>query len=342
MLPMFDDQQYPATVQTILDAFALGSCVRIARLGGTATPKFDVQTDCGRFVVRVRAEEFSRESMVRFDHEALRQLAAHGMPVPCPQVGPGGTTWLHLSGHAIEVLSWIEGQPFSWHDLEAVRDVGRFLARFHAVLASDPPPGKEGFLREDHPDLLAPLVDGIRSRCRTPSERALVARIADEIESVRSEYDGQVRPQIPTAVIHGDIHSGNIKFRGSRVAAVYDFDYLSVEARLRDLCDALMFFAGIRDQPADPDDIASLVQPYRLDPERPRILLGGYRDVSPLVPEEWEAAPWILRSQWCQIRLRGSRKAPEDRKVRFVLDRFFEVIDWLDHEAGEFFERLSH
>ena len=60
------------------------------------------------------------------------------------------------------------------------------------------------------------------------------------------------------------------------------------------------------------------------------------------VPEEWEAAPRILRSQWCQIRLRGSRKVPDDRKLRLVLDRFFEVIDWLDDEAGEFFQRLSH
>ena len=234
VLPMFDDRRYPATVQTILDEFGLGGCVRIARLGGTATPKFDVETDRGRFVVRVRSEEFSREDIVRFDHEVLRRLAAQGMPVPCPQERPDGTTWLHLNGHAIEVLSWVEGEPFSWHDLDAVRNVGRFLARFHAVLTGDIPPGKEGFLREDHPDLLMPFVDAIQSRCRTPSERALVARIGDEIESVRSEYDGKLRGRIPLAVIHGDIHTGNIMFRGSRVAAVYDFDYLSVEARLRD------------------------------------------------------------------------------------------------------------
>ena len=80
-------------------------------------------------------------------------------------------------------------------------------------------------------------------------------------------------------------------------------------------------------------DIVSLVQPFRLDPHRSRILLEGYQGVSAFVPEEWQAVGWILRSQWCQIRLRGSRKVPQDRKVSFVLDRFFEVIDWLDHHA---------
>ena len=340
-MAMFDDSQYRKTVHRVLEEFGLGGCRRIARLGGTATPKFDVLTSGGRFVVRARSQEFSQEDAVRFDHEVLRRLAVQGMPVPCPQVRPDGTTWLHLDGQAIEVLSWVEGEPFSWDDLDAVRDVGRFLARFHAALASDIPPGKEGFLREDHPDLLSPLIEQIRSRCRTPSQRAAVARIGEQIESVRIEYDGKLRNRLPMAVIHGDIHVGNLKFRDSRVAAVYDFDYLGVEARMRDVCDALMFFAAVRDRPADPDDIVSLVQPYRPDLQRSRILVEGYQEVSRLVPEEWQAGAWILRSQWCQIRLRGSRKVAEDRRVPFVLDRFFEVIDWLDQEAGDFFDRLS-
>ncbi len=338
---MFNEGSYRATVHTILGEFGLAGCSRISRLGGTATPKFDVETHDGRFVARVRPEEFSGESFLHFDHEILRRLADRGLPVPRPRRRPDGTTWLRLGGYTIEVLSWVEGVPFSWDDLEAVRNVGRFLARFHGVLTGDFPPGKEAFLREDHPDLLTPYVEEIRSRCRTPADRALVARIGDEIASVRTEYDGKLRPQLPMAVIHGDIHTGNLMFRGSEVAAVYDFDYLSVEARMRDVCDALMFFAALRDRPADPDDITSLVQPFRLDFQRSRILLDGYQEVSYLRPEEWQAAAWILRSQWCQIRLRGSRKVSEERKAPFVLNRFFEVIDWLEEEAESFFDRLA-
>ena len=337
---MFDNNRYTTTVRTILDEFALGSPARIDRLGGTATLKFAAETGVGRFVVRVRPEEFAEEGMVQFDHDVLRRLAAQDMPVPCPQERPGGTTWLRLGGRVVEVLSWIEGEPFRWDDLESLRNVGRFLARFHAALIHDIPPGKEAFLREDHPDLLMPYVEQVKARCRTSDQRASVERIGEQIELVRREYDGKLRPQLPMAVIHGDIHPGNVMFRGSQVAAVYDFDYLSVEARVRDLCDALMFFASRHDAPLDPDDIHSLTQPFRFDLRRWTVLIGGYQDVNRLEDREWQAIPLIVRSLWIQNRLRGSRKVPQEERLPFVLHRCFDVIQWLDQDATGYLERL--
>ena len=90
--------------------------------------------------------------------------------------------------------------------------------------------------------------------------------------------------------------------------------------------------------PLNPDDIVSLTQPFVLDAGWTRALLDGYQEVTPLTDLEWAALPLVLRSQWLQFRLRGSRKRPEDEKVRFVLQRFFEVIDWLDHAAQQFLE----
>ena len=90
-------------------------------------------------------------------------------------------------------------------------------------------------------------------------------------------------------------------------------------ARVRDVCDALMFFAADRPQPVDPGDIRSLTAPYRLDADQAAVLLEGYATHSPLVECEWEAIPWVLRSQWCQIRLRGGRKVPEQDRLAFVL-----------------------
>jgi len=47
-----------------------------------------------------------------------------------------------------------------------------------------------------------------------------------------------------------------------------------------------------------------------------------------------------MRSQWLQIRLRGSRKVPRQEKLAFVTDSFFELIAWLDHETEHFFGAL--
>jgi len=42
-----------------------------------------------------------------------------------------------------------------------------------------------------------------------------------------------------------------------------------------------------------------------------------------------------------QMRLRGSRKVPTEQKAAFVLDRFEEVIDWLDGPSAGFFAFLA-
>ena len=69
-------------------------------------------------------------------------------------------------------------------------------------------------------------------------------------------------------------------------------------------------------------------------------LLDGYQYVTPLTDLEWRALPLLLRSLWIQNRLRGSRKVPREEKASFVLDRFFEVIDWLDQKGASFFAEV--
>jgi Ser/Thr protein kinase RdoA (MazF antagonist) len=327
-------------VRQVVDDFALGEPFSIKPLGGTATAKFEVRAPSGRFVVRRRPAEFAAAEMIRFDHESLGRLADAGLPVPRPLARPDGTTWTQSGDGRYEVLSWVEGGEFHEGDRRAVANVGRFLARFHAALAENIPPGKEGFLREDHPDLLAEYVPRIRRLCKTRAQEQGVDFLAHQLELVRENLDRRLWPQLPTAVIHGDVHPGNLKFRDSDVSAIFDFDYLSPQARVRDVVDGLAFFASVRDRVFDTDDIRLLVQPFRPDAELSRVLLCGYEEVNRLEDVEWEALPWLIRSLWIQMRLRGSRKVPSEERAAFVLDRFEEVIAWLEGEAGKFVASL--
>ena len=328
------------SVAAVLEAFALGEPESVELLGGTATPKFAVRVPRGRFVVRVRPAEFQREDFIRFDHEALWRLANEGLPVPRPQRKNDGTSWMRLAGQTFEVLSWVRGDPFQWNDHRAVRNVGEFLARFHTTLTDDVPSGKDGFVREDHPDLLEQYVREIEGLCSTGAQTEQVARVGEQLDIVRESLDNRLWPRLPKAVIHGDVHPGNLQFKDSKVAAVFDFDYLSLQARARDLGDALMFFAARHDPPLDPDDIYSLTGPFEFDLRRSAILMEGYQQVSPLTDVEWEALPLLIRSLWVQNRLRGSRKVPRGDKLHFVLHRFFEIIRWLDEDAPDCFKRL--
>lgn len=328
-------------VKKVLTAFGMGEPLFIKQLGGTATPKFEVRVEAGHFVARKRTAEFSADDLIRFDHESLRRLADAGLPVPRPCMSPEGTSWVQVDDGRFEILSWIEGDTFQENDLKAVANVGRFLARFHATLSENIPPGKKGFLREDHPDLLADYVVQIRSLCETGKQKKQIDALAQQLELVRMNLDRRLWPQLPTAVTHGDIHPGNMQFKHSNVSAIFDFDYLSPQARVHDIVDAVAFFASHRRSALDTDDIRSLVQPFRPDAELCHVLLDGYQEISRLQDVEWEALPWMMRSLWIQMRLRGSRKVPIEEKAAFVLDRFDEVIHWLDREAEDFFAAIA-
>lgn len=177
--------------------------------------------------------------------------------------------------------------------------------------------------------------------CSGSARKREIARIGNQIDLVKETLDDGLYGKLPEAIIHGDVHPGNFRFRDSRVSAVYDFDYLSLQARIRDVSDGLMFFAARRPSLMNPDDISSLTQPFECDFERSRIFLEGYQQIDKLTGTEWSAMPWLIRSRWLQIRLRGSRKVKREQKVPFVLDRFFEITDWLDERAADFFHRLQ-
>jgi Ser/Thr protein kinase RdoA (MazF antagonist) len=348
---MADNGEQPAAgeiVRGVLAAFGLGAPCEVWPLGGTASPKWGVMANGQRWVVRVRPAEFADDASVRFDHQILRQLRSAGFPVPDPQARSDGSTVLEVvGGRVCEVLRWLDGEPFPDGNCDALRALGTFLARWHQTLAGELPgntaeavPKKRNALREDHPQLMERYLAALGELATNPSDRRQLEQLALQLDRVGSELDAGLYQCLPQTIIHGDLHPGNLRFRQTQVAAVYDFDYLSVQARARDVSDAIMFFASRREGTTDYNDIRSLTRPLEPDLRLCQSLLEGYCGVAPLESDEWEALPQLIRSRWLQIRLRGARKVPQNEKLRFVLDEFFVVIDWLDREADDFFEEL--
>ncbi len=300
----------PGELPAVFEAFGLGVPDEVRPLGGTGTRKWDVATAGGRFVVRLRAAEFADLDATRFQHEVLRRLDQAGFPVPAPLIGKSGTSWFAQDGRVYEVLSWIEGEPFVESDAAAVENLGILLARMHRLFADNPPPAKKAGLREDHPDLMRPYLARLRPLARDARQSRELAEVGRQLDDVAAKLDAGLYASLPHSLIHGDVHRGNLRFRQSRVAAMYDFDYLDVQARARDLSDGLISFASRRGDPFDPDVIHSLVQPFVPDGPRCQLLLRGYQSVVPLTDLEWQAFPWLIRSRWIQMRLRGAGSWP--------------------------------
>ena len=333
----------PATttlITRVAIAFDLGAAQAIQPLGGTATSKWAVTTDRGRFVIRVRPAEFASPERTRFAHTVLNRLAAAGLPVPHALDRTDGTTTCALEGRTFEVLSWIEGKPWPAGNPDAAKNLGTFLARFHSLTADLTDQDAKPMPREDHPAALQDCLARLRGLPATPEQSDQLAAIGQLLQRGRLELETTLYPSLLRAVIHGDFHPGNVRFNGTEVAALYDFDYLAVQARVRDLVDALMFFASLRTTPFEPDSIRSLTQPFVPDAGLARPLLAGYQSVLPLTSDEWQALPLLLRSRWIQMRLRGSRKVPPAQQLDFALDGFGQVIEWLDREGPDFFTQL--
>jgi Ser/Thr protein kinase RdoA (MazF antagonist) len=205
------------------------------------------------------------------------------------------------------------------------------------------PAGKEAFIREDHPDSLQPYYQALWERPESRGREPELERLGRELERVRGHLSDGLYATLPAALVHGDFHPGNVRFDPEGVCAVYDFDYLSRQARVRDLSDALLFFArqsGLHDSPSDTSDIRSLTRSTTPDPQKSAAILAAYTRQSPLIHEEWRALPWLMRSRWLQIRLRGARKVPPEEKVNFVLDDLFHLPQWLDEFGAAFFAEL--
>jgi Ser/Thr protein kinase RdoA (MazF antagonist) len=325
---------------SVLKSWGLGEIHGISRLGGTAAPKWCIEQATEKFVLRQRQNEFALPATISFDHQMLTKLHGVGLPVPYPQTANDGRTCVECDGNVYELLNWVEGRPFTPGDVKAISGLAEFMAQFHRVSSESIPSGKEAMKREDHPELLMPYVDKLELLCRTLLEKKEIEKIREQISILDTRLERNVYYMLPMVVIHGDVHPGNIMFEGSRVSAVYDFDYMSVQARVRDICDCLAFFTSTREHNFDVNDIHSLTQAFTFNYRLSAIFLNEYTKVISLEEIEFAVLPMILRSLWLNMRLRGCRKVSDDKKLEFVLTDFWRMLDWIENESPAMINEL--
>ena len=142
--------------------------------------------------------------------------------------------------------------------------------------------------------------------------RKICRTLDDEVEYLTRYLEGK----LPKGVIHGDIFSDNLLFRGEKLTAMLDFDAACRGKFIFDIAtavNALCFVDGS----------------YSLD--RFRYLLSGYESVRTLSLAEWDAFPNELRFsslRFTVTRLHDFFLAPIDSKHR------------VDKDFREFFDRL--
>jgi homoserine kinase type II len=145
-----------------------------------------------------------------------------------------------------------------------------------------------------------------------------------------SEFDAML--QLP---IHGDYHQGNLKFEGSRVTGVFDFDWSRIDIRLFDLAQAMVYFCACWDeQEAGSINLDSYVLFLRSYNEcceaadRPLGLTAVERAKLPLVLAV--ANHFAFR---CIVHFYYREEDPDVEGWLGVLDHYHKIMHWI--EANE-------
>jgi homoserine kinase type II len=287
-------------IERLLRNYDLGAlCSMRPASHGLVNETIFVETSRGRYVVRRNQHKIGRASIL-LRHRLLIWLRARGFPAPRLIATRLGETAIELDGRIFELCTFIDGDEFNPDRPAHLVGVGALLARYHDAVVGFPSPSPS-----QGPRYTTLSLHGL-------IERVMQRDVMGDLIEVLNWYDRRAAdlqrllPEhayaaLPSLLIHGDMHRDNLIFRGDAVAALIDFDQVTMDARLVDLADALVDFA-VGSPPADWYPWGVYAGP--LDATRACALLDGYTQVIPLSSAEHEALPVLVEVVWLQGHLR--------------------------------------
>jgi Ser/Thr protein kinase RdoA (MazF antagonist) len=328
------------SLHDVLARYAIGPVLETRDWGGTAGRTLRIRTADAVLFLRRRGPRSSAVERIRFDHGLRRLLLRHRIPTAAPLSTIDGADWVTTAEGVYELYPFVEGRPHRAADQAEIRSLAGSLAAFHLAGAeyrltspSPPPfeqfslaaPGTPASCRIDDPTCLRVAIAHIAGGLRGEEIRAAgeMIRIANQ---VAERFGGAAYDEMDRYVIHGDLHPATLLFddKGS-VAGIFDLDWATPAPRLRDLADALHFFAS---QPtAQGSDIWALTAPRRLDTELARLFLAHYHAALPLSPAELAALPWAWIARWLAMHTDGAYKVPPGERGRFLTNGVLESAE---------------
>lgn len=272
---------------------------------GSVNSNFRFRTeDGGAYFARIYEEQAADGA--RTELELLTRLAEQGVEVVRPLGARDGGSVRDCAGKPFAIFPWVEGE---WLCLERVRsehcrEVGAALARVHSATV---PASLLGAGRFQPSDMLRRL-DSVEERGSFGLEAEL-----ELIRKKYAEYGARRDPALPRGVCHGDLFRDNVLWQGPRIAALLDFESVSLGSFAYDLM-VTVFAWCFRDELVTADA---------------RAMIEGYDAVRPLSGAERrafdvEAAFACLRFATTRItdfELRRAGGAPPGRDFRRFLTR---------------------
>lgn len=310
--------------------------------GSRRSAKVLIESGGQRYILKRRASGRDDPARVAFQHALTAHLHAVGFPCAAPVATRDGALGVRLRGRLYELYPFVEGERFDG-TLAQATDAGVMLARLHRDGAGFTAPAPAVASFHDNPAVLA----GLNAIPTTASSHdSVVGREAELLsvtqelyeryEQAASAVEALGAPEWTARIIHGDWHPGNLLFRGTRVAAVLDFDAARRQPRVIDVANAMLQFSILREG-GEPDR-----WPDFFDESRMRRVLVGYLSGRALRQAQRLSLPWlmvesIIAESAVPIAATGSLGTLPGfgvlqmvrRKVRWLLDNEARLRQWV-------------
>ncbi|MBC8201655.1 MAG: phosphotransferase [Planctomycetes bacterium] len=283
----------------ILSRYDIGAIQRIKdyKKGSRHAPKLVICSTKGRYLLKRRAAGRDNLDRVHFSHAVQKELGDHRFPVAGLIETIDGKTLVEKDGRIYELFHFIHGHRFDKSN-PAAADSGRVLAHCHDLLrdfSDEPAVYKKSYHQiESTQKALSEMVDVLlrfESVEQVKGMEETTAYIGEQYEDAKKVTDSVGFSTLPTSVVHGDWHPGNMLYQDGDIVAVIDFDSLQVAQRITDLANGVLQFSmrmGI-------DDVSNWPDSFR--GHTIRSMVQGYNafTTSPLLPSELSIIPPLMK-----------------------------------------------
>jgi homoserine kinase type II len=328
-------------IALVMPHYTLGRLLFSRPAGGTANASAVVVTASGQYVLKRRNPRYCDPAQLVYDHHVLSAVRAAGLPAPEVVKTRSGSRWLEHDGRIYELYRFIEGTTEAHPDEDQLSAAGDMLAQFHRATERLAPPGGKQLGRLWNPRKAADLLRPLQTRAMDGHLGSLLDNSATEaterielllasLQQIRMRLTDETYWRLPQTIIHADWHPANVKYQGTQIVGIFDFDWVDRQPRMVDVADGMLYFAGTRPTAGDGSDIWRLTEAPLLERQRMQTFMHAYASRQPLTAQELAALPDLMAVRWVYSRVDAAdRKIVEEDQLRFLLRQIEQPLQWL-------------
>ena len=292
----------------IVDEFALGDLLSVTGIkDGSVNTHYLLETKRGRFFAKI--DEIKGELEAKQELDLLFYLKKQGFPCLQPIKSKTGRHYVEINGKILTISRYLEGAELGAEALNATHltALGNALANLHLIGRGY----KKGIDNRFGFNRIVMIYREAR-RQLPPHLKHIVRVLDDEFSYLENYLDNN----LPKGIIHGDLFPDNVKFKGTRLVGVLDFEAACRGKLIYDLATAVNALCFVDGR-------------YRID--RFEALISGYESLRPLSLPEWDSFPNELRFsalRFTVTRIKDFflRKVDENQRVYKDFKEFYERL----------------